>query len=184
MMQKTWKWLKPWHMGTLSWESSVRAIHWIPTWQGLDGFQRSLRPCPLDRSSLSIRRVNPYATSGYNLVNTKWCKKPENDWNPGIWVLIWESSVRAIHWIPTWQGLDGFQRSLRPCALDRSSLSIGRVNPSMPGDLLDKCHLEMLLKISLERSINLQTISSRVVDKVLTKTSPSNISKSLLTWWS
>ena len=82
------------------------------------------------------------------------------------------------------QGLDSFQRYLRPCALDRSSLSIARVNPSMPGDLLDECHLEMLLKISLERSINLQTISSRVVDKVLTKTSPSNISKLLLTLWS
>ena len=29
--------------------------------------------------------------------------------------------------IPTQQGLDVFQKSLRPCALDNSSLSIGRV---------------------------------------------------------
>ena len=27
----------------------------------------------------------------------------------------------------TWQGYDGFQKSLRPCASDGSSLSIGRV---------------------------------------------------------
>ena len=27
------------------------------------------------------------------------------------------------------QGLDGFQKSLRPCALDNRSLSIGRVKP-------------------------------------------------------
>ena len=40
------------------------------------------------------------------------------------------SSVRAIQWIPTWHGLDGFRKSLRPCALDESSLSIGRVNIS------------------------------------------------------
>ena len=66
-----------------------------------------------------------------NLNNTKWCKKPENDWNPGIWVIIWEYSVRAIQWITTWQGLDGFQKSLHPWALDESSHSIGRVNGAM-----------------------------------------------------
>ena len=37
-------------------------------------------------------------------------------------------SVRAIQLIPTCEGLDGFQKSLCPCALDESSLSIGRVN--------------------------------------------------------
>ena len=47
----------------------------------------------------------------------------KNDWNSGI--LIWEYSVRVIQWIPTWQCLDGFNL----CALDESSLSIGRVNP-------------------------------------------------------
>ena len=52
----------------------------------------------------------------------------KNHWNPGKWVLIWEYSVRAIQWVPTWQGLDGFQKSLRICALDESSLSIVRVN--------------------------------------------------------
>ena len=45
-----------------------------------------------------------------NSVNTKWSKKPENYWNCGKWVLIWEYSARAIQWIPTWQGFDGFQK--------------------------------------------------------------------------
>ena len=35
--------------------------------------------------------------------------------------------MRTIQWIPTWQGLDGFQKCLRPCALEESSPSIGRV---------------------------------------------------------
>ena len=62
MMQKHDKWLKPWHM-VLMWENSARAIQLIPTWQGLNGFQISLRPCALDKSSLSNGRVktNPYA---------------------------------------------------------------------------------------------------------------------------
>ena len=33
-------------------------------------------------------------------------------------------------WIPTWQGLDGFQRYLILCSLDESSLSTGRVKGS------------------------------------------------------
>ena len=32
-------------------------------------------------------------------------------WNPGICVIIWEYSLRAIQWVPTWQGLD-FQKYL------------------------------------------------------------------------
>ena len=75
-----------------------------------------------------------------NLVNKKWCKKPErNGWNAGKWVLIWEFSARAFQWIPTRQGLDDFQWSLRPkCALDESSLSIGsRVNLFMLGIQLE-----------------------------------------------
>ena len=51
----------------------------------------------------------------------------KNDWNPVKWVVIWEYSVRAIQWIPLWQGLDGLQKSLHPCDFDESSLSIGRV---------------------------------------------------------
>ena len=71
--------------------------------------------------------VNPYAAGGiWPLQNN--AKELKNDWNSGKWVLIWEYSARAIQWIPTWQGFDGFQKSLRSCALDQSSHSIGRVN--------------------------------------------------------
>ena len=64
-----------------------------------------------------------------NFDNAKLHKKAKkNDWKPGIWVLIWEFSARAIQWIPTWKGLDSFQKSLWLCALDESSFSIGRVN--------------------------------------------------------
>ena len=42
-------------------------------------------------------------------------------------VLIWEHSARAFWWIPTWQDLNGFPKTFRPCALDESSHSIGRV---------------------------------------------------------
>ena len=48
--------------------------------------------------------------------------------NTGTWILICEYLLRAIQWIPIWQGLDGFYESLRPCALDKITLSIGRVN--------------------------------------------------------
>ena len=52
-----------------------------------------------------------------NLVNRKLSeKKLRNDRSPGTWVLIWEYSSRAIQWIPTWQGLGVFQKSLHPCA--------------------------------------------------------------------
>ena len=42
----------------------------------------------------------------------------------GIWVLIWQYLARGFKWITTWQGSDGFQKSLHHCALDESSLSI------------------------------------------------------------
>ena len=89
-----------------------------------------------------------------NLANTKWCTKPENDRNPGTWVLIWECSARAFKWIPTWQSLDGFQKSLRHCALDESSLSIGRVNNCwirviFVKYLLEKCRPKQKLREEL-----------------------------------
>ena len=66
-------------------------------------------------------------------------KTTENDWNPGKWVLIWKCSARAIQWTPTWQGLDGFQKSLPSSALDEGSLSIGRVK-SPNADLIKLIH--------------------------------------------
>ena len=53
-----------------------------------------------------------------------WRLNLKNVRNPGSWVLIWEYTARAIQWIPTGQGLDDFQNSLRSCALDETSLSI------------------------------------------------------------
>ena len=51
-------------------------------------------------------------------------KNLKNGWNPGTWVLIWEYSGTAILLIPTWQGLDVFQKNN---SLDLSSLSIWKV---------------------------------------------------------
>ena len=48
----------------------------------------------------------------------------KNHWNHGIWVLVWEYSMRAIQWVPTWQGFSNFREYLRSCVLDESSLSI------------------------------------------------------------
>ena len=68
-----------------------------------------------------------------NLANSKWCQQTsKNDWNHGTRVLIWEHSEKDTQWISTssWQGLHGFQKSLRLCTLGQStisSLSIGRV---------------------------------------------------------
>ena len=64
-----------------------------------------------------------------NFSNMKWCKKKlKNYWNPGIWVHIWENSMGAVQWIPTWQGLYGFHMPPLLCGHDRSGLS----KPKMP----------------------------------------------------
>ena len=55
-------------------------------------------------------------------------KNLKNDLNHGTWVPIWEHSVRAIQWIQIWQGLDVFQKSFCPSALDECSFSIERAN--------------------------------------------------------
>ena len=48
-----------------------------------------------------------------------------NVWTPCTWLLIWEYLARTFQWIPTWQVLDGFQKSLHPWAFDESSLYLG-----------------------------------------------------------
>ena len=42
---------------------------------------------------------------------------------------------RAFQLIPTRQGLDGYQKSLYPCAVDESRLSIGKVKQSSSGGI-------------------------------------------------
>ena len=76
--------------------------------------------------------LNPYAAGWQTWPIQNNAKILKNHWNPGKWVLIWEYSARAFQWVPTWQGLDVFQRYLCCWALDISSLSIGRVNYTNP----------------------------------------------------
>ena len=71
-----------------------------------------------------IRQINPYAAGGEFLRTQNCAKKLKNDRNPGLWVFIWEYSARANQWIPTWQGLDGYQKSLHPCALRKVALAL------------------------------------------------------------
>ena len=62
------------------------------------------------------------------LANTKTKKY---DSKPGTLVLIWEYSARAIQWIPTWQGLDDFQKSLHPILVlwTKVALALEGLNP-------------------------------------------------------
>ena len=73
-------------------------------------------------------QFNPYAVYGLFDQYKMMQKKLKNDWNPGKWALIWEYLARTFQWIQTWKGLNGFQKSVCPCALVKSSLSIERVN--------------------------------------------------------
>ena len=100
------------------------------------------------QSQSFARAINPFAAWWLIWPIQNDAKNLKTDWNPGIWVLIWESSARAILWIPTWQGLDGFQKSLRSCALDERSLSIGRVK-----EIQLLCELEEPLKTFISLSI-------------------------------
>ena len=83
-----------------------------------------------------------------NHTNTKSCENHEKKWNPGTWVRIWEYSARVSQCIPTWQG---FQKSLRSCAVEESSLSIRRVrsysmNVSYCKEPLTLINLEVIYK--------------------------------------
>ena len=40
-------------------------------------------------------------------------------------VLFWKYSTRAFQWKPTWQGLDGFQKSLHPCVWANEASAFG-----------------------------------------------------------
>ena len=83
------------------------------------------------QSALSVSWTATLLLASSTLVNN--CqyknntKKLKNDCNPGIWVLIWEYSLKKFQWIPTWQGIGGFEKSLCLCVLGESSFSIRRV---------------------------------------------------------
>ena len=130
--KKPEKWRKPWQMVLIR-ECSARAFQWIPRWQGLDGLQHFLYFFPMDERSLSMERVKPYgcthALLELNLVKTNVCKTPEKWRDHEKLVLIWECSARAFRWIPTWQGLDGFQNLLHFSPMNESGLSMERLKP-------------------------------------------------------
>ena len=65
-----------------------------------------------------------------NLAITKGCKKTEKMTVTLAHGYSSESTERELsNQYHAWQGLDGFPKSLCPCALEESSLSIGRVKP-------------------------------------------------------
>ena len=70
-------------------------------------------------------------------------KNLEIDQNPYTWLLIWDHSARAIHWIPTWQDFKIFAF----LCFGQSSLSIGRVNPSNAKSTFVQC---TMMQIFLE----------------------------------
>ena len=73
--------------------------------------------------------------------------------------------------MPIWQGLEGFQRLLRHCALDESSLSFGRVK-----DLLTSAiWIFLLLKITLLWNMQSQKLWSRLDASLLMYISVWNI---------
>ena len=109
-----------------------------------------------------------------NLSNAK-----KNTWNHVKWVFIWEYSVRAFQWIPTWQGLDAFPNSLHTCTLDKRSLSIERVDYSPQADL----SLRVAVKISLKYCIIL-TLMLLVATLAITKgcKTPEKMTENPGTW--
>ena len=98
-------------------------------------------------------------------------------------VLIWKYSVRAFQWIPTWQGLDGFQKSLRPCPLEESSLSIGRVNAHWghkEPDNFDKIFYKILLWKHFEGNMSFRTMPKILSFKYFEKSNSKVIVISIL----
>ena len=71
--------------------------------------------------------------------NTKWCKKTEK--MSETLAHSSESTHHAIQWIPTWQGLDNFQKSLHPSALGGSRISIGRFRRGNIIITVNRCRL-------------------------------------------
>ena len=76
-----------------------------------------------------------------NFANTKWCRKPERLWKP--WNMGTHLRVlgKSYSMNTDMTGLRWFQKSLRACALDKSSLSIGRVKEILFNDSLQYLHL-------------------------------------------
>ena len=86
--RKTEKWLKHWHIGIHLRVYPVRAFQWIPPWQGLDGFQKRLRPCT------SVGTSQPSSQQGVNSESffpptltsalSQMLRTSENRWHPKL----------------------------------------------------------------------------------------------------
>ena len=76
----------------------MRAIHWIPTSQDLDGFQKSFLPCDLD---LSIRRVNLRLTGPptFNYIEAYLVDQDEMTFSP-LWM-----QIAMAKWVGTQTGV-------------------------------------------------------------------------------
>ena len=130
--KKLGKWWKHWHMGT-----HLRVlVENCPMNTNMTVFRWFV----LGTKVATVLEVLTLMLLVANFIHYKNdAKNLKNDWNPGKWVLIWESSARGFKWIPTWQGSDDFQDILTFCALDKSSLSIGRVKTSPPHNRQNPC---------------------------------------------
>ena len=85
-----------------------------------------------------------------NLANTKWCKKAEKWLKPrqmGTHLrVLSESSPMNTN---MWQGLDDFQKYLRSCVWDNSSLRIGRVKTILTaGHLLEARSINLAIDLA------------------------------------
>ena len=118
---------------------SSRVINMVNSWLEYIRLM-ALLPSKGSAGKTTAALINPYATDWWLI----WpiqndAKNLKYDWNHAKWVLIWEYSARAIQWIPTWQGLGGFQENVRLCTSDESSLSNRRVNSVLVGRIDYRC---------------------------------------------
>ena len=67
-----------------------------------------------------------------NLANTKWCKNSEKSLKPWQMVTDLRVLIKSFHMNTNLTGFGWFSRSLQSCALNESSLTIGRVKAQMP----------------------------------------------------
>ena len=100
-----WMQMMPWWMSFI--DHSLLGVIDRRRWTG-SHMSQSIPPLPLNGVP------NPYAAGGWFGKYKMHAKNMKLI--PGTLVFIGESSARAFQWIPTWQGLDDFQKSLHPCA--------------------------------------------------------------------
>ena len=117
-----------------------------------------------------------------NLANTKWCK------NPKKWLKPWHMGTHLRVFSESYQintNMTGFRWFSKYCALEESSLHIGGVKILLANKHFAKLFILRFKPIhsfenNFEVKHHLQTILSRVVDKVLMNNFSSNIFQPML----